>query len=116
MLGFVAAVSAELASGEGVLRQWSQEPTGIFMAFVLFMAASLVPLTRGAKEEAFGPFTPAAEKLNGRAAMVSYGASAGVALHCIAKEARLSCVAQLEREPTGFVVLVADWLRCSAHH
>jgi hypothetical protein len=34
------------------------------------MAASLVPMTRGAKAEAFGPFTPNAELINGRAAMV----------------------------------------------
>ncbi len=28
MLGFVSAVAAELASGESVLKQWSEEPTG----------------------------------------------------------------------------------------
>jgi len=47
-----------------------QEPTGIALAFIIFMAASLVPMTRGAKAEAFGPFTPNAELINGRAAMV----------------------------------------------
>lgn len=48
MLGFVAALGAELASGESVLKQVSDEPTLITLTFILFIAASLVstsPLT-----------------------------------------------------------------------
>lgn len=72
MLGFVAAVGAELASGKGVLSQIGQEPTLITLTFVLFAAASLVPLLKNDKEERFGIFTPKAELINGRAAMLGF--------------------------------------------
>lgn len=52
-----------------MLRQWAEEPTGIAITFLVFMAASLVPASKGYKPETFGPFTPKAEILNGRAAM-----------------------------------------------
>lgn len=74
MLGFVAALFAELSSGESVLRQWADEPTGIALTFIIFSAASLVPLLSSTKREAFGPFTPDAETLNGRAAMIGFAA------------------------------------------
>lgn len=62
-------------TGEGVLKQWSEEPTGIALAFVVFMAASLIPLlSAGDKNKALGPFTPQAELLNGRAAMIGFAA------------------------------------------
>ena len=69
MLGFVSAVAAELVSGEGVLKQWSEEPTGIAIAFILFISGSLVTAFRPRRDEKLGPFTPQAELLNGRAAM-----------------------------------------------
>ncbi|GLC39968.1 hypothetical protein PLESTM_000974300 [Pleodorina starrii] len=69
MLGFVSAVAAEVASGEGVLRQWSEEPTGVALAFVLFIAGSLVTAFKPKRDEKLGPFTPQAELINGRAAM-----------------------------------------------
>lgn len=72
MLAFVAALGAELSSGESVVRQWAEEPTGVTLTFVVFIAASLIPLINSAKREAFGPFTPAAELLNGRAAMIGF--------------------------------------------
>jgi hypothetical protein len=56
-----------------VLKQFSEEPTGIVAAFVIFMAASLVPLVQnGAREQSLGPFTPNAELINGRAAMLGF--------------------------------------------
>ncbi len=69
MLGFVAALGAELSSGETVLQQVAQEPTGVLLTFIVFAAASFVPMLNNVKDEALGPFTAAAEKLNGRAAM-----------------------------------------------
>jgi len=75
MLGFVAAVAAEFSSGEGVLKQWAEEPTGIVAAFVIFMAASLVPLVQpNGQGQELGPFTAKAEMLNGRAAMIGFAA------------------------------------------
>jgi hypothetical protein len=75
MLAFVSALFAELASGEGVWAQWAEEPTGVLLTFLLFSTASLIPMLNspeGAKREAFGPFTPKAEELNGRAAMIGF--------------------------------------------
>ncbi|CAL8468965.1 g8506 [Coccomyxa elongata] len=79
MLGFVAAVAAELVSGKGVLSQWAQEPTLITVTFVLFAAGSLAPLFNNAdKGQSLGPFTPAAELINGRAAMIGFAALIGI--------------------------------------
>ncbi len=44
MLGFVAALGAELATGTPVLRQLATEPTLIILASLTFIAASLAPL------------------------------------------------------------------------
>ncbi|PRW50936.1 Carotene biosynthesis-related CBR [Chlorella sorokiniana] len=74
MLAFVAALGAELASGEPVLRQLGEEPTGVFLAVITFAAASLIPMLNSAERKPFGPFTPAAEMLNGRAAMIGFAA------------------------------------------
>jgi hypothetical protein len=71
MLGFLAAMGAEFASQETVAQQVSEGPKAlIFGTFLLFIVASLVPILKGTKKEAFGPFTPAAEMTNGRAAML----------------------------------------------
>lgn len=78
MIGFLAAVGAELSSGESVLRQLGDEPTLINMTFLLFIAASLIPAFTNTKAQAFGPFTPNAELLNGRAAMIGFAALLGV--------------------------------------
>jgi type IV secretory pathway VirB2 component (pilin) len=56
MLGFVAAVGAELATGEGVLTQLKEAPGGIAAAFMVFIAASLIPMLSGSKETSVGPF------------------------------------------------------------
>eukprot|EP00798_Chlamydomonas_sp_ICE-L_P025049 gene25049-biopygen19499 len=72
MLGFVAALGAELSSGQSVLRQIGDEPTLISLTFLLFIVASLVPINESKKPEAFGPFTPNAELINGRAAMIGF--------------------------------------------
>lgn len=74
MLAFVAALGAELSTGETVLRQLADEPTGVILAAIAFITASLIPLLNSTKREAFGPFTPAAEMLNGRAAMIGFAA------------------------------------------
>lgn len=70
MLGFVAAAGAEFSSHETVARQFSDAPAAIVAVAVLFTAASLVPILRGTKREAFGPLTPESELWNGRVAML----------------------------------------------
>ncbi|KAI8466467.1 MAG: hypothetical protein J3K34DRAFT_379329 [Monoraphidium minutum] len=74
MLGVIAAIGAELASGESVLRQIRDEPTGIMIAFALFIAASFAPLLKNVAPaaESLGPFNAKAEMLNGRAAMLGF--------------------------------------------
>lgn len=80
MLGFVAAVGAELSSGEPVLKQLGDEPTLITLTFVLFAAASLVPLFNNKlpSSRSLGPFNAGAELINGRAAMLGIAALIGI--------------------------------------
>ena len=60
MLGFAAALGAELSTGESVVQQLSDAPAAILAVFVAFAIASLVPILKGANlKESLGPFTPA---------------------------------------------------------
>lgn len=72
MLGFVAALGAELSSGESVLRQWNDDATGIVLTAITFWIATLIPMLSSSKREAFGPLNPEAEMVNGRAAMIGF--------------------------------------------
>jgi hypothetical protein len=75
MIGIVAALGAELSSGESVLTQWASEPIYIAGAFLLVIAGSLIPFLQGDKNtKAIGPLTPSAEMTNGRAAMIGFAA------------------------------------------
>jgi hypothetical protein len=49
------------------------DPKGLALA-ALVVVASLVPITKGAISEPFGVFTPKAERVNGRAAMLAIAA------------------------------------------
>eukprot|EP00892_Ulva_mutabilis_P008645 jgi/Ulvmu1/6152/UM028_0008.1 len=72
MLGFVAALGAEVASGENLFQQIGEAPGPILITFVTIAIASFVPLIEGMKPEAkqMGPFNAEAELYNGRAAML----------------------------------------------
>ena len=72
MLGFVAALGAELSSGENLFQQIGDAPGPILITFVTIAIASFVPLIEGMKPEAkqLGPFNAEAELYNGRAAML----------------------------------------------
>eukprot|EP00873_Tetraselmis_striata_P035451 jgi/Tetstr1/455715/TSEL_042522.t1 len=73
MLGFAAALGAELSTGQTVGAQFSSIPGPMIFVVALFTTASLIPLAKqGTKEQKFGPFTPGAEMLNGRAAMIGF--------------------------------------------
>lgn len=80
MIGVIAALGAEFASGESVLRQLADEPTGINLLFVLIIIASVVPALSKTPREAFGPFTPNAELINGRAAMLGFASLLAIEL------------------------------------
>merc|ERR1712093_693097 len=65
MLGFISALGAEAASGESIFQQVGDaEPSILF--------ASLIPIFKGVKKEKFAIFSPEAEMLNGRAAMIGF--------------------------------------------
>jgi hypothetical protein len=72
MLAFISALGAEISSGESVFAQFKDAPVGIIGTFLLFTAASLIPIFKNSKPEAFGPLTPHAEMTNGRAAMLGF--------------------------------------------
>jgi hypothetical protein len=73
MLGFVAAVGSELATGRTVGQQVAYAPFSVVAAFVLFIIASLTPFFQGTKNnKGSGPFTPTAELINGRLAMIGF--------------------------------------------
>lgn len=79
MLGFVAAVAAELRTGATVGEQFSKTPGAIAGVFALFIVASLVPILRGVpryggEKWTFGvnAFTPDAELVIGRTAMLGF--------------------------------------------
>lgn len=73
MLGFTAALGAELASGRDVFSQLSGGmPILVIWAAMIFTGASLAPIFKGAKREPFAFFTPEKEMINGRAAMIGF--------------------------------------------
>jgi Chlorophyll A-B binding protein len=74
MLGFFSALAAELATGEGVLKQASEAPGLVLATFAVFGIASFIPLFKGVKpeDERAGPLTADVERFNGRAACVSF--------------------------------------------
>ncbi|GFR47881.1 hypothetical protein Agub_g9691 [Astrephomene gubernaculifera] len=72
MLGLLAGGWRE-AHGAGTLAQQAALlPPGEWLLLGVWVWASLVPVLKGAKMEAFGWFTPRAEITNGRAAMVGF--------------------------------------------
>ena len=81
MVGFLAAVGAELATQDSIFKQLGEGGTGgMLFVFALVAAASFAPIVQGksakaaflkdGSPEAFGPFNAQAEMLNGRAAMM----------------------------------------------
>lgn len=60
MLGFVAAIGAELTSQEPTLSQFDSAIYAVIATAAVFTVATIVPILKGANlKEAFGPFTPA---------------------------------------------------------
>lgn len=66
-------ISGSLAS-PCLLPTSSLHPAGVILAAITFITASLIPMLSSTKREAFGPFRPEAELLNGRAAMIGFAA------------------------------------------
>ncbi|BDA48872.1 probable carotene biosynthesis-related protein CBR, chloroplastic [Coccomyxa sp. Obi] len=72
MVGFLYAASNEASSGKLVLEQFRESPWFPLAFSAIFIWASLVPITKGAKRESFGWFSPKAELTNGRTACLAF--------------------------------------------
>ncbi|EEH55104.1 early light induced protein-like 3, chloroplast precursor [Micromonas pusilla CCMP1545] len=86
MIGFVAALGCEIATGETVGQQVAQSPVGVAVVTMLIVGGTLISYCSNTKPPAAGPFNQQKELLNGRAAMVgmasllAFEAVKGVAL------------------------------------
>lgn len=58
MLAFLAVPRAEVQSGDTVLQQALAAPWWVYAALLLWVYASMVPLLKGARHEAFGELRP----------------------------------------------------------
>ena len=70
MIGFVAALGCEIATGETVGQQVAQSPVGVAVVTMLIVGGTLISYCSNTKPPAAGPFNQQKELLNGRAAMV----------------------------------------------
>jgi len=70
MLGFLLGTIGEFRTGTPLLQQAQAIPIQLAVLFLLISWASLIPICKGARSEAFGAFSPRAEITNGRAAML----------------------------------------------
>lgn len=71
-LGFASALFVELTTDKPVTSQLAEDGALVFCIVVAISCASLIPLLLGRKIEGWGPFTPNAEMVNGRAAMIGF--------------------------------------------
>lgn len=72
MLGVVLALGAEVTTGKNVFQQIDAAPIPIFLTFFLFTVATAVPVFRAQPRKGNGFFSPDAELINGRVAMVGF--------------------------------------------
>ena len=73
MLGFAIAMVGEIRTGETVSALAHEHPLAIVALGFLVVAGSLVPIRAGALvTESFKMFTPTAEMVNGRLAMLGF--------------------------------------------
>ena len=72
MLGVVAALVAEAATGKNVFQQVQAAPGPIAATFALWIVASMVPILRGVPRKGNAVFTPGREIINGRVAMMGF--------------------------------------------
>lgn len=74
MLGVIAALGSELVTGRHVAEQVQYAPWVIAFTFAAVIIGSVVPVLKGAKRigSPNGTWTPEAETLNGRVAMLGF--------------------------------------------
>ena len=72
MLGLLWGAWSEIRTGQTIAAQVQSAPVLVVVVGLLISYASLVPIMKGAKSEAFGAFSPRAEVTNGRAACLGF--------------------------------------------
>jgi len=79
MLGLVASLGEEAVNAKPIAQQIADQYLGVALVFALVTSSSLVPLIKGVeiKHADLGPFRAAAERLNGRLAMLAFTYLAG---------------------------------------
>jgi hypothetical protein len=74
MIGVTTGYLTKLITGKNTLDQYSAAPLPVILTFILFIAASLIPITKGVTPEKVqqGIWTTKAEIYNGRLAMLGF--------------------------------------------
>lgn len=70
MVGLLTAAHTEMATGQTVMQQFASAPVWQYLAFGVIVYASLVPMMKGARHEAFGEW----QQLSGQALRALHGA------------------------------------------
>eukprot|EP00884_Botryococcus_braunii_P006256 jgi/Botrbrau1/15631/Bobra.4_1s0016.1 len=73
MVGIVLGALEESKAGLTIVQQAQTRTIEILVVSMVIVYASLVPILNGAMREPFGKFTPRAEIINARAAMLGFG-------------------------------------------
>lgn len=74
MIGFFTTVMIQLSNGQDVFDQLASKGLGpIINLYVLITVASIIPIFRGRTRRAYGKWTPDAEVILGRIAMLGFG-------------------------------------------
>lgn len=72
MLGFFAAIIGEASTGKNLFQQVLSAPLPIAAVFLLVTAGTTAPVVRGFPRRGNSIFSPDAEVINGRLAMVAF--------------------------------------------
>jgi hypothetical protein len=74
MIGVTTGYLTKLITGENTFDQYAAAPLPVILTFIVFIAASLIPITKGVTPEkaANGIWTTKAEIYNGRLAMIGF--------------------------------------------
>ena len=76
MLGFFAALIAEYTTGLNLFQQVKAAPLPIAGVFLLITVATTIPVVRGLPRRGNSIFSPDAEVINGRIAMLAFASIA----------------------------------------
>jgi hypothetical protein len=73
MVGILLGALGESKTGLTIVQQTQSQSILVLLTSMMVTYGSLVPILNGAMREPFGNFTPRAEIINARAAMLGFG-------------------------------------------